>query len=395
MPRVTPHGREAIALPLATRHIRKRVKAFARVFALAPDCHTAGRYMRVWQRHFYDGLQGALPSVVLPVAVDFAWARPPAAATLGPSRDRGVMSERLWDQIRTAHAERGLDAVISYCFSSDVDPALIEHTVELGIPWINFFCDSTYAFDLVEALARVTSLNWFPELAADARYRALGRPVLCRPYAVHPAALPEASCETAEHALGFVGAPTGNRVLRLAGLRLFGCPTEVRGEGWQRTTAAAPRPRPAQPPPAHFDRRMRGALGERILVRALKPLVRGRGHPLADDEMVFFLSRCRVVLGLNEGRDTEGVYRSYLKLRDVEFPGYGCCYLTQHNEDVTHAFEVGREVLTFRHAAEAASLVRQSERHPEAARAMGQAARRRVLAEHTWAARLLELARAL
>ena len=111
--------------------------------------------------------------------------------------------------------------------------------------------------------------------------------------------------------------------------------------------------------------------------------------------MVPFLSRCRVVLGLNEGRDLHGVYRSYLKLRDVEFPGYGCCYLTQHNEDVEHAFDVGREVLTFRHAAEAAWLVRRSARHPTQARAIGQAGRRRVLAEHTWAARLAELARAL
>jgi hypothetical protein len=305
------------------------------------------------------------------------------------------MSERLWDQIRAAHAGRGLDAVISYCFSSDVDPALIERTVELGIPWINFFCDSTYAFDLVEAVARVVSLNWFPERAADARYRALGRAVLCRPYAVHPGALPEASCETAEHALGFVGAPTGNRVLRLAALRLLGCPTEVRGEGWKPTNAGPPRPRPARPRPPRFDRRVRGRLGERILQRVLKPLVRGGARPLADDEMVSFLSHCRVVLGLNEGRDSQGAYRSYLKLRDVEFPGYGCCYLTQHNEDVEHAFDVGREVLTFRHLAEAASLVRRSVRHPETARAMGQAARRRVLAEHTWAARLLDLARAL
>jgi len=366
------------------------MKAVVRVFALVPDCHTAGRYMRVWRRHFYDGLQAALPHVVLPVDMNFAWARPPSAGPLGPSRDRDAMSERLWEQIRTAHAERGLDAVISYCFSSDIDRGLIERTVELGIPWINFFCDSTYAFDLVEAVARVASLNWFPERAADARYRALGRPALCRPYAVHPAALPEAVCETAEHALGFVGAPTGNRVLRLAGLRLLGCRTEVRGEGWQRVNAA-----PAGPRPRRADRRARGRLGERILVRALKPLVRGEGRPLADEEMVPFLSRCRVVLGLNEGRDIQGAYRSYLKLRDVEFPGYGCCYLTQHNEDVERVFDVGREVLTFHHAAEAASLVRWSVRHPAQARAIGQAGRRRVLAEHTWAARLPELARAL
>src|SRR6266550_2047132 len=254
-----------------SRRVRITMKAFVRVFALVPDCHTAGRYMRVWRRHFYDGLQAALPHVVLPVDMNFAWARPPSAGPLGPSRDRDAMSERLWEQIRTAHAEWGLDAVISYCFSSDIDRGLIERTVELGIPWINFFCDSTYA--------------------------------------LHPAALPEAVCETAEHALGFVGAPTGNRVLRLAGLRLLGCRTEVRGEGWQRVNAA-----PAGPRPRRADRRARGRLGERILVRALKLLVRGEGRPLADEEMVPFLSRCRVVLGLNEGRDIQGAYRSYLKL---------------------------------------------------------------------------------
>src|SRR6185295_13453607 len=108
-----------------------------------------------------------------------------------------------------------------------------------------------------------------------------------------------------------------------------------------------------------------------------------------------FLASCRVVMGLNEGRDLGGNYASYLKLRDIEFPGYACCYLTQHNEDVEHAFEIGREVLTFRTLMEAASTVRRSVRHPAEARAIGTAGHRRVLAEHTWAARLRELARAL
>jgi hypothetical protein len=349
--------------------------------------------MRLWRRHFYDGLQAALPSVVLPAAVDFGWARPPVHVPPGRSPERDAVSERLWQQIHAAAVEGGLDAVISYCFTSDVDPALIERTIDLGVPWINFFCDSTYAFDRVEGLARVTSLNWFPEGAATSHYRSLGRPLLCRPYAVHPAALPEAVCQTSEYALGFVGAPNGNRILHLAGLLLFGCRAQVRGEGWR----PVHRP-PLQQPPSRapfMDLRARGRLGERIAVRALMPLVRDAARPLQDDEMASFLSSCRVVLGLNKGRNSRGVYQSYLKLRDVEFPGYGCCYLTQHNEDVEHAFEVGREVLTFRHLAEAASLVRRSVRHPLAARTMGQAARRRVLAEHTWAARLLELARAL
>jgi spore maturation protein CgeB len=380
-----PRSNDGVTLPA--------LKAFARVFALAPDCHTAGRYRSVWQQHFYAGLHAALPSVVLPAGIDFGWARPAARAPRGPSQDRRACAERLWDQIRAAHAGRGLDAVISYCFSSDVEPSLIERTIEMGVPWINFFCDSTYAFDLVESVARVASLKWFPERAAESRYRALGRPVLCRPYAVHASALTEATCETARHALGFVGLPTSNRVLRIASLLARGCPTAVRGHGWQRQPP--PIASPIASPPRRRDPRERARLGERLLVRALLPVI-GRGaRPLADDEMVPFLSSCRVVLGLNEGRDLEGVYRSYLKLRDVEFPGHGCCVLTQHNEDVAHAFEVGREVLTFRTAREAAALVRRCVRHPASARAMGQAARLRVLREHTWSARLAELARAL
>ena len=357
------------------------------MFALVPDCHTAGRYRAVWQRHFYDGLVAALPSVVLPREVDFAWARPAAHASRGPSPARTETSERLWDQIRAANDARALDAVISYCFAADVEPALIERTTALGIPWINFFCDSTYAFDLVEGVARVASLNWFPEHAAASRYRALGRPTLCRPYAV--AAVPDASCRDAKHSLGFVGVPTGNRVFHLAGLALRGCLATVRGHGWRRTAPGSSAPRKGHDP------RTQIGLAERLATSALVRVI-GRGaQPLADAELPDFLASCRVVLGLNEGRDLDRVYRSYMKLRDVELPGYGCCYLTQHNEDVEHAFEIGREIMTFHTVGEAAALVRRCGRDPARAREMGQAARRRVLAEHTWPARLGELARAL
>jgi glycosyl transferase family 1 len=339
----------------------------------------------VWQRHFYDGITSALPGTVLPAGVDFAWARPAARAAAGPTPARAATSERLWDQIRAAHAQRPIDAVISYCFGADVEAALVERTIALGVPWINFFCDSTYAFDLVASLARVTSLNWFPESAATESYRAAGRPFLCRPYAVNPAALPDATCETADHALGFVGAPTGNRVLRLAALWLRRCRVTVRGEGWDRIGR----------PSLRGDRRMRGSIAEGVLVWVLARAVSGDAAPLTDEEMVRFLRRCRVVLGLNEGRDLNGTYQSYLKLRDIEFPGYGCCYLTQHNDDIARAFDVGREVLTFRDAGEAAALARRCARHPDEARAIGGAARRRVHDEHSWAARLRELAAAL
>lgn len=116
--------------------------------------------------------------------------------------------------------------------------------------------------------------------------------------------------------------------------------------------------------------------------------------PLSDAELPEYLRGCRTVLGLNQGLDRHGQQLSYLKLRDLEFPGHGCCYLTEHNADVAAALDVGREVLTYHSLEEAAQWLRELPREPRRAAEIGQAGRRRVLAEHTWAARLPQLAAA-
>jgi len=69
------------------------MRPLARVFALAPDCHAANnRYADLWRRHFYQGLAGALPEVVLPADVDFSWARPASEATLAASPERTALA---------------------------------------------------------------------------------------------------------------------------------------------------------------------------------------------------------------------------------------------------------------------------------------------------------------
>jgi hypothetical protein len=366
------------------------MQRFRRIFAVVPDCHAgAGRYASLWQRHFYEGIAGVVPEAIFPVDVDFTWARPAHVAPVGSTPERTRASERLWEQIRAAGAE----AVVSYCFANDLDLGLVRRTIDSGVPWINFYCDSVGAFDRVESLARTVTLNWFPECEAESRYRAVGRPWLCRPYALNARALPESICGTAVHSVAFVGAAYAHRVIALASLRLRGCRVTARGVGWRRTP---PPPTARRPAPARAPRgpRVHGRLRERVLARVLRPLVAG-GGPLDAAELPGFVSTCRIILGLNGVRDASGHYRSYLKSRDVEFPGYGACYLTEHNEDVARAFDVGREVITFRSLAEAAARASELGANAAYAREIGRAARRRVLEEHTWTARLGELARCL
>ena len=96
-----------------------------RVFVLVPDCHSkSGHYGPLWQRHFIDGIRGVVEDVLVPLTVDFSWARgevPTARAVVDEARNR--TSESLFEEIRRAHGRFRIDAVLSYCFAADIaDP---------------------------------------------------------------------------------------------------------------------------------------------------------------------------------------------------------------------------------------------------------------------------------
>lgn len=373
------------------------MKKLRQVFSIVPDCHlSGGHYRSLWRRHFYDGLRQVVESLVVPQAIDFDWAR--QWKTGDPTTNiaaRDAASEKLWEQIQTARRAHGIDAVISYCFGHDVNPELVRRVIQSGIPWINFFCDSTHVFEKVEVLARVVSLNWFPEHAAMPAYRALGVPHVCLPYALNPDHLPQSECTVAARESAFIGVPTTNRITQLGLLRLKGCRVDIRGHGWI-GAGADPFHSPVSRAERFFKALFQPGLVEKGLRRLVWPIVkRQAGGPLGDEELAAYLSATQVVLGLNQGKDAHGRFMSYLKFRDLEFPGYGCCYLTEHNDDVAAALEVGREVLTYGNLGEAAECLHRVHRDPGALVKIGLAGRRRVQACHTWAVRIAELEAAL
>jgi hypothetical protein len=368
------------------------MKPLRTVFCIVPDCHSSGHYSRLWRRHFYNGLEDVVEALLTPVDTDFSWARSPQPAPAeAVSALRTQTSERLWEQIRAAREERGIDAVISYAFSQDFDLELVERTTKSGVPWINFYCDSTHRFPEVAELARRTSLNWFPEHAAVDRYREVGAASFCRPFALNPKHLPDLSLDIVKRRVAFIGVPSANRITQLGILRCLGVKAEIRGHGWRESTADVfYNAKPARKRLWQAIRQ-RG-LGEKAARRLLWPIVRRQAEgPLDEAEFAGFVQTTEVVLGLNQGRDGEGRFQSYMKFRDLEFPGYGCCYLTERNPDIESAFEIGKEILATTTLREMAGVIRELARSPDRIRAIGLAGRRRVLSDHTWFTRLREL----
>jgi hypothetical protein len=376
------------------------VKQLKSILTLVTDCQSRRNYFGDlgWQRHFYEGLRQAAERLIIPDELDFAWSRATGehvGAETPYEAERNRTSEQLWERIQAAQRQRGLDAVITFCFGYDLNPDVVKSTIKLGVPWINFFCDSIHMFDKVAPLARLVSLNWFPESEAIPRYQALGVPHLCAPYAWNPEWLPDLTNETVVRTAAFIGLPTSNRITRLGLLRLYGCPVEIRGKIWTNTDKT-----PFYSPVPAYKRMGRALfkanLSEKIVRRLLWPLVRPMAKGQLNDEDTFqFLKETLVVLGLNQSPDAQGRLTSYLKYRDMEYAGHGSCYLTEHNADIPRVFEVGKEVLTFNTMSEAASHIKRLQRQPELARQIGRAGRRRVLEEHNWKVRLEQLARAL
>ncbi len=120
--------------------------------------------------------------------------------------------------------------------------------------------------------------------------------------------------------------------------------------------------------------------------KAMPPNVAYVGHVYTEDHNAF---NCTPRAVLNVSRDSMARYGFSPATRVFEAAGAGACLITDAWEGIEMFFAPGREILVARDGDEVAQVVR--DLTPEQARGIGQAALRRVLAEHTYAHRVAQL----
>jgi spore maturation protein CgeB len=121
------------------------------------------------------------------------------------------------------------------------------------------------------------------------------------------------------------------------------------------------------------------------------------GSPLRDRyrgeafglEMYRVLAASRIVL--NRHIDVAGRFANNLRL--YEATGVGACLLTDARDNLGDLFEPGREVLVYRTAEECAELVAHYLANEPERQRIAEAGQRRTLGEHTYRARMQEVAR--
>lgn len=332
---------------------------------------------------------------------------------------RTETTQRVLEEVRVAQRSGPVHLFLSYFYNAHFDPAGFDELRRLGVPSVNFYCNSIYQFPLVAAIAAKADVSWHPERDARASYLAVGArpvwvqmgadPTLCHP--VPGIARRPRAC--------FVGQRYADRDRLAAALLRAGLPVDLYGAGWGGGTSATE----AEEEPAVYLGReqlragsaraywrvaaaeMRSAGVARGLSRmalqwryrsettALSPLLsgaaQGRSAALCDT-----FAKYEIVLNFSnvwaDGRPGSTLV-PHVRLRDFEGPMSRTCYLTGHSDEVTAFYDVGREIDTYQAAEELADKVRYYLAHPSAAEALREAGHRRALRDHTWRRRFEEL----
>jgi len=88
-------------------------------------------------------------------------------------------------------------------------------------------------------------------------------------------------------------------------------------------------------------------------------------------------------------------FRTILSIQCFAVPAAGSCLIAERTEEFPEAFDDGKEVLTFADAPELREHIERILRDPDAGRRIGEAGRRRCLAEHTHRHRVEQLMKIL
>jgi spore maturation protein CgeB len=333
---------------------------------------------------------------------------------------RARTTEQIIAEVRAAQRAGPVHAFLSYFYNAHFDPRGFEELRHLGIPSINFYCNSTYQFGHVAAVAAKVDFSWHAERDARGLYLgAGGNPVWVQmgadPAVYHPVNDMERKAKAC-----FIGQRYADRDRWAAALITAGVPLDLYGSGWGENDAAT-----AQDNSCVYLGRVRYRPGSvqsylrtaadifravglvrgiwrgarlchyRSTTRRLTPLLR----KAAKDRAMYVpetLAAYDVALNFSnvwsDGRPGSKLI-PHVRLRDFEAPMCRTCYLTGHTDEIGEFYDLGKEIDTYRTPDELIDKTQYYLRHPAEAEKLREAGYLRARKDHTWERRFEELFR--
>jgi spore maturation protein CgeB len=382
-------------------------------------------YGGLWSNNFYPALQ-KLGHEIIESQVDLLPAsrfmQIPCKFTPQEQELRAQITQKIVDEVRQAHKQQPIDLFLSYFYNAHFDPAGFEEIHQLGIPTINFYCNSIYQFELVAAIAAKAAFSWHPERDAKDQYLRVGaNPIWVQMGADPQVYYPLPHLQRQSKAC-FVGQRYANRDRLLASLITNGVPLALYGKGWGKETFIDSATSPSEVVTEYLGRRFPtpGSLKSYLQMvlmnfkdggvipgirrtiyqfhyRSQSRQLHSLFAPIAcgfADNLAETFAQYEVVLNFSnvwaDGRPGSKLI-PHIRLRDFEAPMCRTCYLTSYTDEIAEFYELGKEIDTYQCPEELVDKTKFYLNHPMDAENLRESGYRRALRDHTWQKRFSEL----
>lgn len=376
-------------------------------------------YGDLWSGNFYPALR-QLGHEIVESRIDLLPAsrfmQIPGHFTPEEQEVRAQITQQIIDEVRRAHSQQPLDLFLSYFYHAHFDPSGFEEIHRLGIPTVNFYCNSIYQFDLVSEIAAKVNFSWHPEKAARSLYLKVGANPVWVQMGANPEIYYPVTEATRQAKACFVGQRYADRDRHLAALILNNIPVDIYGTGWGFSDSDNLSEKPSFPEEGVYlgrrspkpggltsyvsaiaqniqddgiiagTRRTFRQLQYRRQSRQLDSLLASAACGFAENISQTF-ARYEIVLNFSnvwaDGRPGSALI-PHIRLRDFEAPMCRTCYLTGYSDEISEFYEIGQEIDTYRSPEELADKTKFYLAHPAAAEQLREAGYRRSQRDRTW-----------
>ena len=384
-------------------------------------------YGGLWSSNFYPALRKLGHEIIeshtdlLPLSKFMQISSPFTAQEL---EVRSRITQKIIDEVKQAHRQKPIDLFLSYFYNSHFDPTRFAEIHRLGIPTVNFYCNSIYQFELVSEIAAKVNFSWHAEKLARESYLKVGANPVWVQMGADPDVYHPVENISRKPKACFVGQRYADRDRLLAELINNQIPVDIYGSGWNVYATSA------QKSSQHQEDVKTEYLGRKLLtpgslnsyaqiawsliknegaIAGLKRTIcqlNYRSQSLQLDSIIAknaygfaeniseAFARYQIILNFSnvwaDGRSGSKLI-PHVRLRDFEAPMCRTCYLTGYTDEIAEFYEIGKEIDTYSSPEELVDKTKFYINHLNEAEKLREAGYQRALRDHTWERRFEQL----
>ena len=350
-----------------------------------------------WEIYFKKGIEEANHEWTEAKEIDWA-----EGLVYSESEKLKTWRDRTWEstvaQIKDRHKKKGIDLFLSYLYPQQISTSAIKEIQALGIPCVNFFCDNVREFTKVPQEFYGFDLNWVPEYKALKMYERAKLNYIHAPMPVWVDLKHRNYQNREQYNTTFIGSKDKQRSALLAEVVNLGVDLEIRGTGWQKKQDNISCSNQHKSNSKDLNKTIINQIDffrNQGLCAWLRKTQSKWHKPIEDavfyphirpkpnfEEYIKIIQQSIITIGINRYPSFRYSFTNpdtYSRMRDIEAPMMGACYLTEWTEGLEQMYELGKEIETYRTPEEMKEKISQLKAEPQKRSRMRHLAQKKAL----------------